>query len=61
MSNEKLARIIMSKTRKNMIPIFYNKEQTLIHKITQKLKLSKSPIYKNLRLLYYLEFINFEN
>ena len=61
MPDEKLARAIRSKIRRDILHILYNKEKASVHEIAKKLNLSESSASKHLKLLYDLGFINFEN
>ncbi|MBT6995242.1 winged helix-turn-helix transcriptional regulator [Candidatus Woesearchaeota archaeon] len=61
MPDEKLARAIRSKIRRDILHILYDKEKVSVHEIAKKLDLSESSASKHLKLLYDLGFINFEN
>ena len=61
MPDERLARAIRSKIRRDILHILYNQEKVSVHEIAKKLNLSESSASKNLKLLYDLGFVNFEN
>lgn len=61
MPDEKLARAIRSRIRRDILHILYQKESVSVHEIAKKLNLSESSASKHLKLLYDLGFVNFEN
>ncbi len=61
MPDEKLARAIRSRIRRDILHILYQKERVSVHEIAKKLNISESSASKNLKLLYDLGFVNFEN
>ena len=61
MPDEKLARAIRSKIRRDILHILYNKEKASVHAIAKQLNITESSASKHLKLLYDLGFINFEN
>ena len=61
MPDEKLARAIRSKIRRDILHILYQKEKISVHEIAKKLDLSESSASKHLKLLYDLGFVNFED
>jgi DNA-binding transcriptional ArsR family regulator len=61
MPDEKLARAIRSRIRRDVLHILYDKEKASVHEIAKKLNLSESSASKHLKLLYDLGFVNFEN
>ena len=61
MPDEKLARAIRSRIRRDMLHILYQKEKISVHEIAKKLNLSESSASKHLKLLYDLGFVNCEN
>ena len=61
MPDEKLARAIRSKIRRDILHILYDNKKVSVHEIAKKLNLSESSASKHLKLLYDLGFINFEN
>ncbi len=61
MPDEKLARAIRSKIRRDILHMLYHKEKVSVHKIAKRLNITESSASKHLKLLYDLGFINFEN
>ncbi len=61
MPDEKLARAIRSKIRRDILHILYHKEKVSVHEIAKRLDISESSASKHLKLLYDLGFVNFEN
>ena len=61
MPDEKLARAIRSKIRRDILHILYQKETVSVHEIAKQLNITESSASKHLKLLYDLGFINFEN
>ena len=61
MPDEKLARAIRSKIRRDILHILYDKNKASVHEIAKKLDLSESSASKHLKLLYDLGFVKFEN
>ncbi|MEA3513919.1 MAG: helix-turn-helix domain-containing protein [Nanoarchaeota archaeon] len=61
MPDEKLARAIRSRIRRDILHILYQKESVSVHEIAKQLNLSESSASKHLKLLYDLGFVNFEN
>jgi DNA-binding transcriptional ArsR family regulator len=61
MPDEKLARAIRSKIRRDILHILYQKEKASVHEMAKKLNITESSASKHLKLLYDLGFINFED
>ncbi|MFH1505834.1 MAG: helix-turn-helix domain-containing protein [archaeon] len=61
MPDEKLARAIRSRIRRDILHILCQKEKVSVHEIAKKLEISESSASKNLKLLYDLGFVNFED
>ena len=61
MPDEKLARAIRSKIRRDILHVLYDKKKISVHKIAEKLNLTESSASKHLKLLYDLGFVNSEN
>ena len=61
MPDEKLARAIRSRIRRDILHIIYQKGKISVHEIAKKLNISESSASKHLKLLYDLGFVNFEN
>ncbi len=61
MPDEKLARAIRSKIRRDILHILYHKEKVSVHEIAKHLNITESSASKHLKLLYDLGFINFKN
>jgi len=61
MPDEKLARAIRSRIRRDILHILYQKEKISVHEIAKKLNISESSASKHLKLLYDLGFVNFED
>ncbi len=59
MPDEKLARAIRSRVRRNILHILYHKKS--VHEIAEEVNLSESSASKHLKLLYDLGFVDFEN
>lgn len=60
MPDEKLARAIRSKVRRDMLHILHEKGATSVHEIKNKLGITESLASKHLKLLYDLGFVSFE-
>jgi DNA-binding transcriptional ArsR family regulator len=60
MPDEKLAKAIGSKVRRDILHILYKKENVSVHEIADTLKITESSASKNLKLLYYLGFVKFK-
>jgi len=60
MTDEKLAKAIGSKVRRDILHILYQKERVSVHEIADTLKITESSASKNLKLLYYLGFLKYE-
>ncbi|MBR9699589.1 winged helix-turn-helix transcriptional regulator [Candidatus Woesearchaeota archaeon] len=61
MPDEKLARAIRSKIRRDILHILYQKEKASVHEIAKKLSITESSASKHLKLLYDLGFVSFED
>jgi DNA-binding transcriptional ArsR family regulator len=61
MPDEKLARAIRSRIRRDILHILYHKENVSVHEIAKKLNITESSASKHLKLLYDLGFVIFEN
>ena len=61
MPDEKLARAIRSRIRRDILHILYYKEKVSVHEIAKNLDIFESSASKHLKLLYDLGFVNFEN
>ncbi len=61
MPDEKLARAIRSKVRRDILHILYHKEKVSVHEIAEQLNITESSASKHLKLLYDLGFVNFES
>ena len=61
MPDEKLARAIRSKIRRDILRILYEKDKVSVHEIAKQLNITESSASKHLKLLYDLGFVNFEN
>ncbi|MBR9690272.1 winged helix-turn-helix transcriptional regulator [Candidatus Woesearchaeota archaeon] len=60
MPDEKLAKAIHSKVRRDILHMLYKKDKISVREIAGKLKITESSASKNLKLLYYLGFIDYE-
>ena len=60
MPDEKLARAIRSKIRRDILHILNKKEEVSVHEISKTLKITESSASKHLKLLYDLEFVDVE-
>ncbi len=60
MPDEKLARAIRSKTRRDMLHILKKRGPTTVHYFAEKLNITESSSSKHLKLLYDLGFLDFE-
>jgi DNA-binding transcriptional ArsR family regulator len=60
MPDEKLARAIHSRVRREILHILYSKEKASVHEIRDKLHITESSASKHLKLLYDLGFVDFE-
>jgi DNA-binding transcriptional ArsR family regulator len=61
MPDEKLARAIRSRIRRDILHMLYHEKKISVHEIAEELNLSESSASKHLKLLYDLGFVNFEN
>lgn len=61
MPDEKLARAIRSRIRRDILHILYQKDKLSVHGIASKLNITESSASKHLKLLYDLGFVNFES
>ena len=61
MPDEKLAKAIHSKVRRDILHLFYSKDKISVHEIADTLKITESSASKNLKLLYYLGFLGYES
>lgn len=61
MPDEKLARAIRSRIRREMLHLLNKKEKISVHEIAEKLDITESSASKHLKLLYDLGFINSED
>ena len=61
MPDEKLARAIRSRIRRDILHILYQNEKISVHEIAKKLNISESSASKHLKLLYDLGFVNSED
>ena len=61
MPDEKLARAIRSRKRRDILHLLYTKDKISVHEIANKLDLTESSASKHLKLLYDLGFVNFED
>jgi DNA-binding transcriptional ArsR family regulator len=61
MPDEKLARAIRSKVRRDILHILYRKEKVSVHEIAEQLNITESSASKHLKLLYDFGFVNFKN
>jgi len=61
MPDEKLARAIRSRIRRDILHMLHSKEKISVHKIAEELNLSESSASKHLKLLHDLGFVTFEN
>ena len=60
MPDEKLAKANSTKVRRDILHILYRNEKVSVHEIAETLKITESSASKNLKLLYYLGFIDYE-
>ena len=60
MPDEKLARAIRSRIRRDILHILNKKEKVSVHEIADTLSITESSASKHLKLLYDLDFIDFE-
>jgi len=60
MSDEKLAKAIGTKTRRDILHILCKKKRVSVHEIADTLEISESTASKNLKLLYYLGFLDYK-
>ena len=61
MPDEKLARAIRSRIRRDILHILHQNEKISVHEIAKKLTISESSASKHLKLLYDLGFVNSED
>jgi len=60
MPDEKLARAIRSRIRREVLHILNKKERASVHEIATELEITESSASKHLKLLYDLGFVDFE-
>ncbi|MBU2100423.1 helix-turn-helix domain-containing protein [Candidatus Micrarchaeota archaeon] len=60
MSDEKLARAIRARSRRNILKILCRKKKVSVHEIAEKLDLSESLASRHLKMLYDLKLIDCE-
>jgi DNA-binding transcriptional ArsR family regulator len=60
MPDEKLARAIRSRIRREILHILNKKEKVSVHKVATELEITESSASKHLKLLYDLGFVDFE-
>lgn len=60
MPDEKLARAIRSKKRRDILHILNKREKVSVHEIAGALNITESSASKHLKLLYDLGFVGFE-
>lgn len=60
MPDEKLAKAIHSKVRRDILHLFYAKDKISVHETAEKLNITESLASKNLKLLYYFGFLDYE-
>jgi DNA-binding transcriptional ArsR family regulator len=60
MPDEKLARAIRHRIRRDILHILYEKEKASVHEIAKKLGITESSASKHLKLLYDLGFVGFK-
>jgi DNA-binding transcriptional ArsR family regulator len=61
MPDEKLARAIRARARREILKILCQKEKLSVHEIAKKLNITESSASKHLKMLYDLGFVNFED
>jgi len=61
MPDEKLAKAIQSKVRRDILHILYRNKKVSVHEISKSLSITESSASKHLKLLYYLGFVDFES
>ncbi|HDN81188.1 MAG: helix-turn-helix transcriptional regulator [Methanomicrobia archaeon] len=61
MPDEKLARAIRARTRRDILQMLCQKKKISVHEIAKELNITESSASKHLKLLYDLGFVNFEN
>ena len=61
MPDEKLARAIRSKVRRDILHLLYKNNEISVHKIAETLNITESSASKHLKLLYDLGFVDFKN
>ena len=61
MPDEKLAKAIQSRVRRDILHILYKKEKVSVHEISKTLNITESSASKHLKLLYYLGFVEFKS
>lgn len=61
MPDEKLARAIRSRTRRDILQILCEIEKMSVKSFREKLNISESTASRHLKLLYDLGFLDFEN
>lgn len=61
MPDEKLAKAIATRVRRDILHILYRRDKVSVHEIADELKITESSASKNLKLLYYLGFVKSES
>ncbi len=61
MPDEKLARAIRAKTRRDILKALCHKEKISVHEIAESLGITESSASKHLKMLYDLGFVSFED
>ncbi len=61
MPDEKLARAIRARVRREILKILCQKDKASVHEIAKKLGITESSASKHLKLLYDLGLVNFED
>jgi len=61
MPDEKLARAIRSRIRRDILHLFYKKEKISVHEIAKRMHITESSASKHLKLLYDLGFMDFKD
>ena len=60
MPDEKIARAIRARIRRDMLHLLCQNEKLSVHEIRDRLNVSESTASRHLKMLYDLGFINFE-
>lgn len=61
MPDEKLARAIRARIRRDMLQALCHKEKISVHEIAERLGITESSASKHLKMLYDLGLVSFEN